>query len=274
MGQKLSRRKQLERYLDGLARGEADAEIQAELDLTQAAYAQIKAAALTTEVDRVRDTTTEQVYVEYCMAQRGCINDLNTLLEQYKQAKNASAIVGAVKARSDIIDKMIKLGQDFGIIEKKPQESRIVAGVVVTQLSNDQLREAIADQIANLNTLVTRFGDKEIGDLDPGALYRDRDDSKVVEASFDPPAAPALPPPPKVEPKPEPKAKPKPEPTPKPEPEPRGRKVVAPSPRVSSVRPELPDIRDMSQRVKPDKTNRSNASKVRKGRRVVKPSAQ
>jgi len=240
---KLSRRQQLEKYIEGLQQGRAASELQAELGLTTAAFNQLKEAALGTEIDRLKSNTTEQTYIEYCLAQQGCIRDLNDLLDQYREAKNASAIVGAVKARSDIIDKMIKLGQDFGIIERKPQENRIIAGVVVTQLSNEELRAAITDQISSLNNLVTEYGDKKIQDMNPGELYREIDRSNVIEAKLEP-------------------TKSEPEPLQEVE---SGRQPAEP-PAPHRALPPPPRQRDQT-----DKTNRSKANKVHKGRRVVKP---
>jgi hypothetical protein len=270
-----TKREQLERYLEGLQKGEADLALQTDLQLPNAAFARLKEIALANEIERVKSTTTEQTYVEYCLAQRGCINDLNTLLDQYREAKNASAIVGAVKARSDIIDKMIKLGQDFGIIEKKPEEKRLVAGVVVTQLSNDDLRAAIAEQISSLNSLVTQYGDKNFAELDPGDLYRELPEpSNIIEAKLEP-KDPELSP---VKPEPEPElSDPEPEPEPETPPQPvaettseRARRLMSQS--AAESRGRRPSIQDVSRATgDTDKRNRAKSNKVHRGRRVVKP---
>jgi len=255
-----TRREQLDRYLEGVQKGEADLALQADLELTNAAFSHLKENALANEIERIKSTTTEQTYVEYCLAQRGCIDDLNTLLDQYREAKNASAIVGAVKARSDIIDKMIKLGQDFGIIEKKPEEKRIVAGVVVTQLSNEDLKAAIAEQISNLNTLVTQYGNKKLVDVEPGDLYRELPEpSNVIEAKLEP------------EPEPAPPAEPEPDPAPEqPPPEPLSETISQRARRILTTPPPPPKQR-ASKRAESDKRNRAKANKVHRGRRVVKP---
>ena len=67
--------------------------------------------------------------------------------------------------------KIIKIGQEFGILEKKPEEKRLVAGVLVAQLSNDQLRQAITGAIGNLNEMVANFGDLDITQMAPGSLH-------------------------------------------------------------------------------------------------------
>lgn len=162
---------QIAAYVDGVQAGKQDRDIQAELELDKAAFAVVKQEALDTEVERLRGVTTEQIYVEYCLAQRGCIADLNTLLD--RENVQTTAYVGAVKARSEILDKMIKLGQDFGLISKEPDRKQIMAGLVVTQLSNEELRTAIADQLGALNSLVSGYGDQPFGELDPGKLYRE-----------------------------------------------------------------------------------------------------
>lgn len=184
----LTRKDQIDAYVQGVQQGKPDRMIQEELELSDTVFAFVKQAALDSEVERLKDVKTEQVYVEYCMAQRGCIHDLDVVLK----TKNVpmTAYVGAVKARSEILDKMIKFGQDVGIIAKAPDKKQIVAGVVVTQLSNEELKAAITDQIAGLNQLVTEFGDQKFDQLDPGQLYRAKPieaKAKVIDAQLPPP---------------------------------------------------------------------------------------
>lgn len=280
---KLNRKQQLKRLLEGVYDGESDLEVKTELEISDARYEALKESALFAEVERVKDISTEQTYVEYCLAQHGCIRDLNKLILQYqRESKNPAALVSAIKARSDIVDKMIKLGQDFGIIEKKPQEQKIVAGVVVTQLSNEELRAAIAKQIASLNSMVNEFGDTKFIDVEPGELYRELPKPKMIEAKLEPEPEPE-PPPPEPEPEPElelPRHLSKRVEAPPPEPEPEPEKPPPQMPRHLSRRPVAPPTAPSPSPRQPglpprplhgDKKNRAKSSKVWRGRRVVKP---
>ena len=157
--------------LSKLATGMTDELAQAELGVSPGKYERLKKAVYDLEADRLRDTPTEHTYINYCLAQMGCIQDLTDLLKDAKKQKNSNASVGAIRARSDIYDKLIKTGQEFGILEKKPEEKRIVAGIVVAQLSNDQLKSAITSAIGSLNEMVSRFGDLDMTQVEPGTLH-------------------------------------------------------------------------------------------------------
>lgn len=164
-------RKRVAELLAKLAEGMTDDVARAELDVSPARYERLKQEVLALEGERLRTTPTEHTYIQYCLAQMGCIKDLTDLLAEAKKQNNSNAGVGAIRARSDIYDKLIKTGQEFGILEKKPEEKRIVAGVIVAQLSNDQLKQAITSAIGSLNDMVSRFGNFDITQMDPGQLH-------------------------------------------------------------------------------------------------------
>lgn len=164
-------RKQVAELLAKLAEGVTDEVAQAELAISPARFERLKKEVFDLEAERVRSTPTEHTYIQYCLAQMGCIKDLHDLLKEAKTQKNANASVGAIRARSDIYDKLIKTGQEFGILEKKPEEKRIIAGVIVANLSNDQLKQAITSAIGSLNDMVSSFGDLDITKIEPGTLH-------------------------------------------------------------------------------------------------------
>ncbi len=178
---KSEERKLIPQLLALIASGVSDEEAQGELGLSPGQYIQLRNTVLEKEATRVRNMPTEHVYVEYCLNQMACIKDLTELYDQAKLQKNGNAGVGAVRARSDIFDKLIKRGQEFGVLEKRPEEKRIVAGVLVGQLTNDQLRAAITNELSDLNQLVDTYGEKNILDVDPGQIYfpEPPDESKV-----------------------------------------------------------------------------------------------
>lgn len=123
------------------------------------------------EAQTVRDKPTEQVYVEYCLAQAQNVSDLTKILGQFRKTSQHSAMVSAIRARSDIYDKMIARGQEFGFIEKKP-EAKIIAGVLVNQLTDKDLRAAITGQLGHLDELMTKYGGgSNIIDIDPGPSH-------------------------------------------------------------------------------------------------------
>lgn len=164
-------KKAVAELLSKLAEGVTDDVAQAELGLSPARFERLKQQVYDLEAERLRSTPTEHTYVQYCLAQMGCIKDLTDLLKKCKEQKNSNAGVGAIRARSDIYDKLIKTGQEFGILEKKPEEKRIIAGVIVAQLSNDELKSAITTMIGSLNEMVSRFGNLDMTQIEAGQLH-------------------------------------------------------------------------------------------------------
>jgi hypothetical protein len=164
-------RKQLLALLGHYADGASDEEVQELMDLSAVQLLRLKKKLYDQEAERIRETPTEHHYIDYVIKQTACVKALTGLLDDAKAQKNANASVGAIRARSEIFDKIIKVGQEFGILEKKPEEKRIIAGVAVAQLDNTQLRQAITGAIVTMNDLVSKFGDKGIGELTPGQLH-------------------------------------------------------------------------------------------------------
>lgn len=154
-----------------LAEGKEHDEIAQLLGLTAAEFQELLKRFFESEADDLRGRTTEEVYVDYTLRQTQNIKDLTRMLGAFEESKQHSAMVGAVRARSDILDKIITKGQEFGFIEKKP-ETKIVAGMIVSQLSTPDLRRAISDELGNLDRLMSRFGDAPgILDIDIGPVH-------------------------------------------------------------------------------------------------------
>jgi len=123
------------------------------------------------EASVLQDKTTEQVYVDYILHKGRDIHDLTQVMRTFDKTKQPSAIVAAIKARSDIYDKIIVRGQEFGFIEKKP-ETKLVAGVLVAQLTDKDLRSAITGQLSQLDSLMAQFGDgSNIIDVEAGPTH-------------------------------------------------------------------------------------------------------
>jgi hypothetical protein len=111
----------------------------------------------------LHNKTTEEVFVDYVLRQEGCIRDLNQLIRDKEgTVRNSSTTVGAIRAKSDILDKIIERGQEFGILEKVPEKKQVIAGVMVAQLDNDALRQLITRELGGLQALVSRYGDDDM----------------------------------------------------------------------------------------------------------------
>jgi len=160
------------RLLAHLGEGMSDAEARDAMGLEQDQFDRLKRKLYELEGERLRNRPVEEVFVDYMVEQRACLKALDELGDVFAPGQ-LSARVGAIRAKSDIVDKIVKFGQDIGLIDKRPEEKRILAGVMVSDMTNKQLRTMITSELANLNSLIGKYGEQSILDMDPGALHYD-----------------------------------------------------------------------------------------------------
>jgi hypothetical protein len=166
-------REAIAELLSYLASGYDDSEARTELGLDPEQYAALKRELYSQQAEYYRTRTREDLYTDYINEQRACIHELDKITTRFADDKNASAAVGAIRARSDIVDKIVKLGQDIGLVQKEPDKKVVLGGVAVAALSDAQLRKAIVGEVAALDRLIAEFGDGvSIVDMDPGSLHR------------------------------------------------------------------------------------------------------
>lgn len=96
------------------------------------------------------------VFADYRQRQLQCARELEDLTEVYRRSKQFSAMVNAIKARSDILDKILKTGQDLGIIEKKAKKLEVSGGlnVDVSTHTVEELRVHIAAEMREMSDLL------------------------------------------------------------------------------------------------------------------------
>lgn len=132
------------------------------------------------------DKPTEHIYVDYLIRQQDCIFDLNRLITRLMSAtetievedngkrekiqipavKHATAVVGAIKAKADIHDRVLDRGQDLGLLHKAPERKEIIAGIAIAQVSTHDLRGEVASEIGKFQKLVQRYGDAVLADAE------------------------------------------------------------------------------------------------------------
>jgi len=145
-----------------IAAGRSDKEIMAIMGLAGEDYVKLKQAMLDAKADEIRAKPREHVYVEYMLNQAVNITDLTTMIDDFHTSKQYNAMVGAIRARAEIYDKLIAKGQEFGLIKKEPERKEIMAGILVAEMTNQQLRKAIVGQLAGLDRLMKTHGDKTL----------------------------------------------------------------------------------------------------------------
>ena len=123
----------------------------------------------------VTDKTTIRLYAEFCARKYQLIRDLEGLKVALSSNnwKNGQAYVQAAKAQSDMLDSMIKVGQDLLIVDKRPQEMFLLDGRDPREVDADDLEEAAFEEIRKAEAAIG--GSRRKGGGKVIALYSKKD---------------------------------------------------------------------------------------------------
>jgi len=154
-----------------LSKGETDRDIMDLLGLPLETYMALKFQAIDDKAQELRAKPPEHVYVEHLLLQGQNIKDLTDMITEFKTTKQYNAMVGAVKARAALYDSLLTKGQECGVFKKTPERRELVAGVVVADMSSDQLKAAITSAIGGLDGMMRKYGESDIMDVMPDALH-------------------------------------------------------------------------------------------------------
>lgn len=175
------RRVLLSKLHEALLEGVGDDDLCEKLQCSLERVQELKLALDDQEVEALRKSPTEHTYVEYVREQRRCMLALDRLIDGYNppkiegedaaQSTSPTAFVSAVRTKSDIIDKIVKTGQEFGLIERASQGKGMIVGQAIFNLSNKEIANYAIGELKALNEMMQRYGDQSIGELDPGPLH-------------------------------------------------------------------------------------------------------
>ncbi len=156
-----------------LAEGKTDEQVQELLGLHPGdAWKRLRIRALELQAQNIRESTPEEIFLEYSLVQLQCLAEAESAIASLKtNDKGSTAYVAAIRAKSEFYDKIMKFGQDLGLIHKRVEEKKVIHGVLFAQMSDDDLRQAIAEQALRLQAMVKQFGGVNILDMNPTDLH-------------------------------------------------------------------------------------------------------
>jgi hypothetical protein len=158
---------------DALLSGMDADEVRDDLALNEDDFKAVLVHMFDAKAEEVRSKPTEHVYVQYIIDQCKNIADLTKLVGEFRTTRQHSAMVSAIKARSDIQDKIIERGQQFGIIASAPErQGQLVAGIVIAELTNMELKQTIMRELKETNRMMEQFGDRPFIDVEAGEIHR------------------------------------------------------------------------------------------------------
>lgn len=182
----------METIWDLLLDGNSDKEIIALTGLEAEAYKALRQKLLEEKAAELATKPAEHVYIEYVVWQTQGIVDLTKMIDQFRKTKQYNAMVGAVRVRAELYDKLIAKGQEFGVFKKTPERKEILGGFVLADVTSDKLRTMVTGALVDLDKLMKRYGERDLIDMEAGPSHHGphllMDGGEVIEVSEAPPA--------------------------------------------------------------------------------------
>lgn len=161
-----------------LVEGLEDNEIADRMGIPWEEVYELKRSFYDHEAELLRARSTEHNYVRYAIEQRQCLKDLDRVIQDYQEQKNVSGYVGAVKAKSEILERTMKMGLDLGLV-KRVAGGGLGAGEAIKEMSNIELRKFIVAEISEFNSLRSRFSEVDLMQMEPGPLHQSANVKKM-----------------------------------------------------------------------------------------------
>jgi len=172
-----------------LLRGDVEEEkIPENLGWSEETYLQIKNAMLEAKAAELRGVPREHFYVQYVIEQRRNMKALTDLITGLDQKKQYNAMVGAIRLRSELTDKIVDKGMQFGVIKKEPDRREIFNGMLIADISDKELTDMILKQNVKLSGLMSKFGEIDIMSLNAGDTHYgpsvDTSEESIIDAEL------------------------------------------------------------------------------------------
>lgn len=157
---------------EGLVDGQTDAEIIDDLGITAQHYSAAKKFLLLSKGEEEENQTPKERFARYVIEQERNVTDLTDLVNNLNSKTQFSAIVGAIRIRTEILDKVISAGQTLGVIAKEPERRLLLGGISVTDMKDTDLRRGVLDAIGGLGKMIEKYGTgANLLALTPGPLH-------------------------------------------------------------------------------------------------------
>lgn len=167
---KLTKTQKLELYsqlLGLIIEGKSGEEISDEMGLSQLEVEGLRRELVEKHAESLQRKPIEHVYAEYVIEQTQNIHDLTKIIVEWdKDSKSLSGVVGAIRARSDIADKIVQHGQKMGVLKQKVVDG---SSIDLGDLTTEELVKRIAEQHKKTALLVEKNQDRDFIDIPIGS---------------------------------------------------------------------------------------------------------
>jgi len=132
-----------------------DYEIMEQLEIRPDDLSHYKQQILRNDKDVLENLDSVGVYSDYLLKSRQMVKELDELKVKFRNKGQWTALVAAVKQKKEIYDSVIKMGQDFGFIEKKATEFKVSGEMSFSTMSEKEVKEEIQKEVENIQRLST-----------------------------------------------------------------------------------------------------------------------
>jgi hypothetical protein len=139
-----------------LNKGRSRDEMIVELDLSEDRFDLLFARYYEEAEQEQQAKTPLKIFVELVGRKRQLVSDLEILKEALveNRLKSPQAYVAAVKTQSDILDGLVKIGQNLGLIVKTPDQVLLVGGRDARDLDSEDLERSIENEMNDIRRII------------------------------------------------------------------------------------------------------------------------
>ena len=170
-----------------VAEGMSRAEVKRRLGINDKTYDRIEVLMMETDGLKLANMGTAQRYLEFVLRQEQCIRDLDMIIRNHAtRDPRTSGVVGAIKAKSQVLKDVLTVGQELGIISKRAKELRVLGDINLALLPTDEIQQLLFTRLTHFRDTVSegpKLPSAYAQILDKSSISED--DEEIIDADFD-----------------------------------------------------------------------------------------
>lgn len=132
-----------------LAEGLSREEIKDRLGVDDKIYDEVEMLLLETEGSKFTNMGTAHRFFIYMLRQEQFVRELDQFTRLHMgDDPRKSGVVGAIKAKAQLVENVMKMGQELGIISKRAKEIRVLGEINLVTLPNEEIQQLYEERMA------------------------------------------------------------------------------------------------------------------------------
>jgi hypothetical protein len=132
-----------------IAEGLSREEIKERLGVDDKMYDEVEMLLLETEGAKFTNMGTAHRYFHYMLRTEQFVRELDQFTRLHMEDDpRKSGVVGAIKAKAQLTENMMKMGQELGIISKRAKEVRVLGEINLVALPNEEIQQLYEERMS------------------------------------------------------------------------------------------------------------------------------